>query len=436
MSPTVGFGTGTPAITLLPYPSDVVSYRASSSPTTLLSLSQFAQVLGLDPLHFFGGFSDLRPAGDCHDIWREFQWQEAGKASRTEIARAIHEAEADIASLMGYWPAWTWISDERHQLQRGGQWPLLQQLRIAAKWGYVISGGEKATTAISAANVTRGLNIDADGDGFAELAQFVLTGIPDTWDLEEVKACFKEYAVLDAANCRTDPASAGFEENWEVRPLQLRRSGTTVVAYVPVWLLFRPQLSLALNAQNIDADDAANYVDTISFYRVYPDLSVQAQFMWGTDCLDDISCAWTTQTGCIRSLDQRVGLVTLAPGVYDEDCDCYTVARWAQGHSPDAVRLWYRAGLGRPAPGIMDHTMARLVAMLACARLMYPVCTCGNPATLVAEWRENAAMATRDRSYGFTADMISNPLGMRVGEVLVYQNLKIPSRKVGRAVKA
>jgi hypothetical protein len=84
----------------------------------------------------------------------------------------------------------------------------------------------------------------------------------------------------------------------------------------------------------------------------------------------------------------------------------------------------------------MDHTMARLVAMLACARLMYPVCTCGNPATLVAEWRENAAMATRERSYGFTADMISNPLGMRVGEVLVYQSLKVPARRVGQAVRA
>ena len=72
-----GFGVGTP-ITILPYPSGVVSYRASPLPTTLLSLSQFAQILGLDPLHFFGGSSALRPAGDCNDIWMEYQWQDQG----------------------------------------------------------------------------------------------------------------------------------------------------------------------------------------------------------------------------------------------------------------------------------------------------------------------------------------------------------------------
>jgi len=431
-----GSGTGTPVVTPPPLPSDVVAYTAPPLPITLLSLSQFAQILGLDPLHFAGGFSDLRPAGECHDIWMQYQWQEYGKASRAEVSRGIQAAEEDIAFLAGYWPAWVWVDDERHQLQRGGLWPHLERLRLSTQWGRVISGGAKTTTAVEAASVTRGADIDADGDGFAELAQFTLTGISDTWELEEIRACFKEYAALDADNCRLDPASTDFDENWEIRPLQSRRTGTTVVVYVSVWLLFKPQLQMAANAEHIDADDADSYVDTISFYRVYPDLSSQVQFMWGTDCVDDVSCAWATQTGCIRTLDQRVGTVTVAPGTYDEDTDCYTAGSWLRGTSPDAARLWYRAGLARPAPGIMDHSMARLVTMLACARLDYPVCTCGNAQTLVAEWRENAAKATRERQYTFTADMISNPLGMRVGEVLAYQSLKIPSRKVGRAVRA
>jgi hypothetical protein len=432
----VGFGTGTPVVTPPPLPSDVVAYAAPSLPITLLSLSQFAQILGLDPLHFASGYSSLRPSGDCHDIWMQYQWQESGKASRAEVTRVIHAAEEDIAFLTGYWPAWTWIDDERHQLQRGGLWPHLERLRLSTKWRHVISGGAKTTTAIEATSVARGADIDADGDGFAELAQFTLTGITATWELEEIRACFKEYAVLDADNCRLDPVSTDFDENWEVRPLQLKRTGTTVVAYVPVWLLFKPQLQMAHNAEHIDADDADSYVDTISFYRVYSDISSQVQFMWGTDCVDDVSCAWATQAGCIRTLDQRAGTVTVVPGSYDEDCDCYTAGSWLRGTSPDAARLWYRAGLARPAPGIMDHTMARLVTMLACARLDYPVCTCGNAQTLVAEWRENAAKATRERTYTFTADMISNPLGMRVGEVLVYQSLKVPARRVGQAVRA
>ena len=431
-----GTGVGTPVAPVPPLPSDVTAYAGPTLPTTLLSLAQFAQILGLDPMHFAGGFSELRPAGDCHDIWTQYQWQDYGKASRSEITMEIQRAESDIAELTSYWPAWDWIEDERHQLQRGGVWPLLDRLRLNTKWKYVISGGDKTSAAISQLNVAREDNLDADGDGFAELAHFIIIGVPDTWELEEIRGCFKEYQHADAENCRLNPTSIGFDEDWEIRPLRMERVGTTVLVYVPIWWLFKPQLTHSLNAGHIDADDVNSYVDTISFYRVYADLSTQVEFMWGTDCVDGVSCAWTTQAGCIRTMEPRQGTVSVLPGTYDEDCDCYATGTWLRGNTPDVARLWYRAGLERPAPGIMNHSMARLVAMLACARLAYPVCTCGNTATLVAEWRQNAAMATRERSYGFTADMISNPLGMRVGEVLVYQNLKIPSRKVGRAVKA
>ena len=80
--------------------------------------------------------------------------------------------------------------------------------------------------------------------------------------------------------------------------------------------------------------------------------------------------------------------------------------------------------------------MARLVVMLACARLDYPVCSCGNPQTLVSEWRENAAKVTEQRTFILTPEMLANPLGMRVGEILAWSGLNLPSRRVGKAVKA
>jgi len=408
-----------------------------ASTPSQVSLAQFAKILGLDPMHFAGGYSTLRPrGGDCHDIWRQYQWQEHGKASREEIARALYKAEEDVAYLLGYWPAWKWIADERYALARWQEYPNLREIRITAKWSHMISGGAEAVADIDAGDVARGADIDTDGDGFAETAVFTIDNVLATWELDEIRACFKEYAVLDAANCRTDPSSESYDEAWEVRPLRLIRAGTTVTAYIPVWHLFRPQLSEALDADHIDADAAGSYVDTLGFYRVYNDPSSQAQFMWGTDCYNNASCAWATQTGCMRAPDPRNGIVAVGPGAYDEDTELYTATNWTQGVVPDAVRLWYMAGLPRPAPGLVDHTMARLITQVACARLDYPACTCGNVQTLVAEWRENAAKATRERQYTFTADMISNPLGMRVGEVLAYQSLKIPSRKVGRAVRA
>jgi len=433
-----GFGTLTPLTTTPPTPSGVLEGAAPPLPTTLLTLTQFARILGLDPLHFFGAYTDCRPkSAKCHDVWMQYQWQDAGKASRAEVARLIHEAEVDIANVVGYWPAWMWIADERHPLQRGGLAPNLAEQRLTLRWGYVISGGVMASTeAISASNVTKGANIDADGDGFAELAVFTLSAIPATWNLEDIRACFKEYTALDVGNCRTDPSSTDYDPSWEIRPLQLRRSGTTVTAYVPVWLLLKPSLQEACDAEAIDADAAASFVDTIRFYHVYNDVSTQVQYLWGTNACEDISCAWATQDGCIRVVDPRVSIVATAPGTYSEDCDCYTISScWSQGTVPDAVRVWYKAGLARPAPGIMDHMMARLVAILACSRLTYPVCECGNVRVLVEEWRENAARATREQTFAMTPAMLQNPFGFHLGEVLVWNALNVPTRRIGRAVR-
>jgi len=432
-----GSGTGTPITPVLPSPSTAVAYAGPALPITLLSLTQFAQILGLDPLHFFGGISTLRPeSAHCHDVWMEYQWQDTGKASRAEVARAIHRAEDDIADVAGFWPAWKWIADERHQCRRGGQSPHVPRLRFVTKWGKVISGGAMTSTeAILASSIVRGANIDTDGDGFAETAVFTLSGVSADWGLEEIRACFKEYSDGDAANCRTDPTSTDFDENWEVRPIRMKRSGTTVLAYVPIWLLFKPRLYEALDADNINADDVDNYVDTVSFYRVYNDLSTQASLMWGTDCVYDVSCAWTTQAGCIRTPDPHNGIITVTPGTYDADNDVYDAGCYTYGTTPDAVRLWYKAGLPRPAPGVVDHTWARLIVMLACARLDWPVCSCSNVKTLVDEWKQNAAKITEDRTYTFPVEAMLNPFGMRVGEILAYIGVSTPGRKKGRAVR-
>jgi hypothetical protein len=102
---------------------------------------------------------------------------------------------------------------------------------------------------------------------------------------------------------------------------------------------------------------------------------------------------------------------------------------------PDEVRLWYYAGLARPAPWIMDHSMARLVAMLAASRLQYPVCSCSNVNLLVGEWRTNAAVTTKEATYSMTPEMLHNPFGFHLGEIMAWQALSVPGRRIGKAVQ-
>lgn len=409
----------------------------------LLSLDHYARVMGIDPLHFQGGFSTVRPEPGCSDVWYQHDWQDPKKVSRDQVARLIAEAEFDLANEIGYWPAPTYIEEEFVQYphpQRkdmtGFGWNVsVRPKTIKPKWGYVIEGGQRADELLG----TEGyLRFDADGDGFAELAQFVLT-VPATFNTTQIRAYYKVWDAPDAENCRTDPSSTGPDPAWEIRPLRSQLVGTTLTIWIKAWQLFRPQLHEALNASPIDADDADVYVDEIIFYREYTDPETQVQFLWGADIANcDAACARSTQAGCFSVTDQRSSFLAPRPATFADGV--FTGANWAETVEPDAVRLWYRAGfLPNRYRSSMDEPLsqywAKLIAMLATARLEWPLCSCTNVQLLADKWREDLARINVQRSFSVTPDDLQNPFGTRAGEALAWKRItKSRGRKIGQAV--
>ena len=421
-----------------------------ASQPTLLSLDDFAANLGLDPQHFAGGYSSVRPQSRCNDTWKQYAWQDSAKISREDIAMHVSEAERDLADALGYWPAPTWEVDEFHEYPHpmrpeafgGGGDVQLRWKRVKLNRGYVIEGGVRATTEIG---TDVWVGVDIDGDGFDELAQFTvdLTGMDPVPTACEIKGYFKEYDVLDAANSRTDPASAGADPSWEVRPLKVTISETTATVYCNTWQIFRPQLQEAYNAADIDADLPANYVDELVFYREYTDESQQVLFGWGVElgCTSLEVCADSTQTGCFRIKNERSGLVTPQPSTYNTTTEIFMSTNWAESVEPDAVSFWYRSGwtpTNQRGCQVLDPYWARTITMLAVARLPWPLCDCSNVVDLTDYWRQDASMilTERDRSQSFIVDPseLSNPFGQRVGEILAWRRLKNRGRRVGKTV--
>jgi len=328
-----------------------------ATPFTLLSLSDYARFLHLNPLHFAGGVSTAVTANVCGDVWRQWDWQDDGKVSREHIAQLVQQAERDLTEYLGYYMAPTWIADERRLYPRlydraltgYGQDNRFRYRSMRLNFGKVLYGGQRATTLLDPAPVAYVLR-DLDGDGFTELAEFTVT-VASTLDPCEVKLYFKEYVLADAVNCRTDPDSTGADFAWEIRPIRTSLSGTTLTIWANSWDLFRPQLQEGFGTANIDADDVNSYVDTALVYRVYNDPTTPVQFLWGSDIYCDNTagaCSWITQNGCMRLSDTRLGLATLSPATYNATTGLYTASTWSQGYEPDGVRLWYRAEiLGR-----------------------------------------------------------------------------------------
>jgi len=417
-----------------------------ASARTLLSLDRYARILGLDPLHFAGGYSTVRPTPTCSDVWFQWDWQNPDLVSREQVSRLIEEAEQDIADALGYWPAPTWIVGESHPFTKPSDRSVIgtgynvqsRRKSIRANWGHVLYGGQRATQALNAGDPVAAVFADTDGDGFNEWAVFTILNVPSTLDVCEVRAYFLEYDALAPTDCRTDPSSVGPDPAWEVRPLKATLVGTTLTVYVKSWDLFRPQLHEALNAASIDADDPLNYVDTLLFYREYNDPSTQVQFLWGEDVIcSDPACAWAMQTGCLRVKNPRNGIVVPQPGTYDAVTGTFSQDTWAQSHEPDAVRLWYKAGyLPDRTYGCteLDPFWAKTITMLATARLDWPLCTCSNVELLVDTWRENVSLMTPNKSFNITMNDLVNPFGIRLGEVLAWKRIVKGNRQLGRAI--
>ena len=434
---------------------------ARASIPTLLSPNRWARLLGLDPMHFSQGVSTIRVPSSCSQVWYQHDWQNLDNISRESVANAIDGAEHDLADAIGYWPASRYTVDEFHQYP-GPAAPGYygtganikgQYKSIRLNRGWVIEGGQRAVEYLG---TFCWVALDADGDGFTEIAHFQVTGVSTSIDVCQVKAYFKEYDSSDAENSRTDLASSAADPAWEVRPFRVELVGTTLNAYFWVWDLFRPQLQEELGPDVIDADDfgdgppedpcdylaltaLGSYVDELMFYREYTDTEDQVQFLWGPDitCSSVSACTNSTQAGCIRVKDRRNGLVIPQPGTYNNGA--FTAVSWTNNVEPDAIRIWYRSGWtpeNQRNCVVLDDKWARVIAMLATSRLEWDLCDCSNARETSHFWRQDAAQMTTEKSFNLRPDELSNPFGQRVGEVMAWRQIRNRGRRVGRAVKA
>jgi hypothetical protein len=439
-----GSGQGTP-ISVPIIPSDVggagVFGEFISPPQTLLSLWRYAQVMGLDPMHFFGGFSALRAESHCNDIWAEFDWQDNDKVSRSQLTIQIADAERSMVDQLKFWPGPVWVADElmayphprNSDMVGNGLGSDGKPKAVTLNYGYVISGGIRATEQFAPGVVTRLADVDADGDTWSEWAVFRITGVSSAATACEIKAFFKSYTDADAVNTRPDPNSIGADPRWEVRPIYVSLSGGVATVRIPRYMLFKPQKLASMSWEPVNADDGANYVDTLEFYREYNDPSHMVQFLWGEDACNNLAGVWQTQEGVMQVQDRRAGIVVPQPATYNDGE--WNGAVWTTGREPDALRAWYRAGVTPAQASVcdpLDPWWAETIAVLATARLSRPLCGCGGVAERCAYWQQDLATTGSDGGFMTAPSDLNNPFGTRRGEAWAWK--RIQRRTRGRAI--
>ncbi len=421
---------------------------------TLLSLPYYAQIMGINPVHFQGAIGDpIWPvvSANCNDIWPRYSWQNADQVSHEDLARAIYDAEQEIARALGFYPAPYWIAQEVHEWprhyrrdvwRRGGRNLRGARASIQARFGKFIQGGQRAVTPVCAAS-TVGLTLqylDLDGDGFSETARI---NVPtDFTDPCELKVYFYD---------------TGGVQEWEIRPARSKViSGGFLVAEFDSWLFVDPDLRsfypTMAGFQAVDISTTANFVTTVDVYREYNDYTASAAtFLWepdpsnllaslcgscgGTGCP---ACGLSSQEGCLHVRQTDNGMVVPAPGTYNETTEQWDQDAFTECRDPDHVSLYYFAGelndrwRSNASCEMLSNWWAHAIAWMATARLERPFCSCGNVEALAADLRIDLARNQPDRSFQLDFNMLSNPFGTRRGEMRAWLRVKkMAGRRLG-----
>jgi hypothetical protein len=412
---------------------------ARASTHTLLSLDKYSSILGISPAHFNGATAgNFFPAIGCGEIWRQYAWQSNDRISREDLALAIADAEADIASVLGFWPAPVWTAQEvlkypqhwRHDIIGSGSMDVRGQDRsIKADWGKVIAPGVRKITWLVTPAVAY---TDLDGDGFKETATI-------------------SFATTLTNECEIKVYFVGHEgdEEWEIRPARHKTitAGGLFIAVFYTWQMIDPDLweafPTASGVADVDLTDAASLVVTVEVYKECNDAEeVSAQFFWGTNrpstsgtCTNCggsgcEACGFTIQDGCLSIMDPELGLVAPHPGAYNTSTGVWDTAVWTVCRTPDFVKIWYYSGeidqkwlSGKRCDPLPD-VFASAIAWLATARLERPLCACSNVQALAESLQTDLSESVQGKSRFLSQPWSSNPFGTRRGEVKAWQRIR------------
>ena len=404
---------------------------------TKLSLADFARIMGINPLHFAQVQLEVFADVHCAQPLLQYDWQDADKVSREQIARAIAEAEAALEQYLGYrlLPAY-----EVAEVQRIARpniprvWNLngydmnAYPLAVEATWKKFVAGGVEAFTEL-------------------EDAASIVWDDANAWGWPPNGTVTIATTVTDACEIAVYYPGHGGEAEWEIRPISVAIAGGSAVVTIARELLVDPDLYAAFDPSAVDGTDDGTFLSSVAVYRRYHDPSSMASMIWERvglcGCVGGCpSCGYAEQAACLVARDYELSWLSFRPGEWDADDETYATRGFTVGRAPDMIELSYRAGNRDERQSCptrdMPEDMKRVVAYFAASKLDRTPCDC-NPRYFerMAEDLAFRSGITDEGSaqlavYRIPERDVENPFGTRRGAIEAWRWTQRPGMQVGR----
>jgi hypothetical protein len=370
-----------------------------------MTLTQYAEEMGIPLLHFFGGVSSYvyQALSGCTSIWYRHSWQNDDQVAQEEIAQQILFAERQVSELLGYPVAPMHVEIDMPVPGKKLKGLDGEYRSLAVNMGYIHAAGRRAETLL--ASDVPVVYSDEDGDGFEE------TG---TIDVSAFSAQFAGWDD-DYGELKVCPAGYGTE-----LAIDMYRDYSNGAITVFTWNMIKPDVASRMPGSDmrpVDMDTSANRIQTVDIYRVYNDPTQAAKILFSDG---------TEATCTVQVEDVSAGIVRPVPdNVTLAACGTATPLRYNIGLYAGYID---QPGWTLPVGGKSRYSpyFSEVVRMLATARLTREICGCNNVATLAKELRTDMALVSPQGNFLAVADVIQEcPFGTKAGEWKAWNAIKM-----------
>lgn len=370
-----------------------------------MTLTQYAEEMGIPLLHFFGGVSAnvFQALSGCTSIWYRHTWQNDDQVALEELAKEVLYAERQISELVGFPIAPMHVTVDMPVPGKTLKDSKGNYKGVATQMGYIHAAGVRAETLL--ASDVAVVYSDEDGDGFEETGTIDVSAFSAefaNWDDDygELKVCPSGYGTELAIDMYRDYADGNIT--------------------VFTWNMMDPGVASRIPGNDmypVNMDENANRIQSVDIYRVYNDSTQAAKILFSdgseatcTVQIEDVSA------GLVRPIPDAASLASCGSAVPLR----YQIGLYA-GYLDQPGWRWSVGGKSEYSP-----LFSEAVRMLATARLSRQICGCNNVATLAHELQVDMALVSPQGNFLAVADVIQEcPFGTKAGEWKAWNNVKL-----------
>lgn len=382
---------------------------AFTSIYTKTNINDFADWMQINPLSFNN--IDLSNCLEDYDsvckFWNQYVYNNSAFISRESLAQALKIAEGIVESQIETFVKPTFVTNEEHSIPLYFNKSItaiqnIKSLYFVTNYKNIISFGQRRNIDIGLQEINRS---DEDADGIEETVTVIIS-LPEANMQNGIHIYHPDH--INDSRYEYRYTILNYDADDFVLTIKINFYETLLLEHI-----FTTQFGKIFAIDGCIEDTL--FVDSV--YAVFSDVSdclPHGEIVY-VDSTCKENCEEKTIAFCTKIVDKAQGIFQIIPQNVDEETGCLIENSLpCITGKPVRIRVNYYSGTN-------DDLIQQAVFNLTAAMLALYLCDCDCLSPILHYLQQDTAIKTKDNSFQYPFDIMSNPFGTRIGQIEAWK---------------